>query len=133
MSSENDRQYEQATSNPELQKLIDGVVEQVIKRIGGVALKPYLPSKQCAQLIDVTPEHLCAMRARGEGPPWSGYGKWTRYERRAVLTWIAALPKEKETVTDACAAVPVQGGCSQSDELSGDANSTPSAEKDAAS
>ena len=56
--------------------------------------KPFIPSKECAQLIGVTPEHLSAMRARGEGPPWSGEGKWIRYERRAVLDWLANLPRQ---------------------------------------
>ena len=40
------------------------------------------------------------MRARGEGPPWSGAGKWTRYERRAVLTWLANLPRENKSLAE---------------------------------
>ena len=35
--------------------------------------------------------------ARGEGPQGSAAGKWTRYERRAVLTWLASLPREKNS------------------------------------
>jgi hypothetical protein len=34
------------------------------------------------------------MRARGEGPPWSGDGKWIRYRRSEVLDWIASLPRQ---------------------------------------
>jgi hypothetical protein len=33
------------------------------------------------------------MRNRGEGPPWSGAGKWIRYARGAAIDWLAALPK----------------------------------------
>jgi hypothetical protein len=72
----------------ELKSLIERVVEATAQR------KPFVTSKECAQLITVTPEHLSAMRARGEGPPWSGEGKWIRYERRAVLEWLASLPRE---------------------------------------
>ena len=68
----------------------------------GGALKPFITCKECADLIGVTPEHLCGMRARGEGPPWSGAGKWTRYERRAVLTWLASLPREKNSSPSKC-------------------------------
>ena len=46
----------------------------------------------------VTPEHLCAMRARGERPPWSGAGKWTRYERRTVLIRLADLPRDNKSL-----------------------------------
>ena len=53
-----------------------------------------------AQLIGVTPEKSCAMRARVEGPPWSGAGKWTRYERRAVLTWLADLPRDNKSLAE---------------------------------
>ena len=70
-------------SNAELEYLVDRIVASAIARIECGALKPFLTSKECAELIGVTPEHLCAMRARGEGPPWSGAGKWTRYERRS--------------------------------------------------
>jgi hypothetical protein len=32
------------------------------------------------------------MRSRGEGPRWSGHGKWTRYLRTDVLRWLSSLP-----------------------------------------
>jgi hypothetical protein len=79
----------------QLESLIERVVEATVARIEATALrKPFINSKECAQLIGVTPEHLSAMRARGEGPPWSGEGKWIRYERRAVLEWLANLPRQ---------------------------------------
>src|SRR5690242_4601219 len=80
-------------SNAELERLVDSIVVSAIARIETGALKPFLTSKECAQLIGITPEKLCATRAHGDGPPWSGAGKWTRYERRAVLTWLANLPR----------------------------------------
>ena len=79
----------------QLESLIERVVEATVARLEATApRKPFIPSKECAQLIGVTPEHLSAMRARGEGPPWSGEGKWIRYERRAVLDWLANLPRQ---------------------------------------
>ena len=87
-------------SNPaqqasQLESLIERVVEATVARLEATGShKPFIPSKECAQLIGVTPEHLSAMRARGEGPPWSGEGKWIRYERRAVLDWLANLPRQ---------------------------------------
>ena len=84
----------------ELEYLVDRIVASTIARIECGALKPFITSKECAELIDVTPEHLCAMRAHGEGPPWSGAGKWTRYERRAVLTWLASLPRQTDHSCD---------------------------------
>lgn len=55
---------------------------------------PFIRTSECAQLLDVTPEHLCAMRARGEGPAWSGEGKWVRYERIVVIEWLRNLPRQ---------------------------------------
>lgn len=81
-------------SHLELESLVARVVELTIARINGPALKPFLTSRECAELIGVTAVHLCSMRARGEGPPWSGAGKWVRYERNAVLTWLANLPQQ---------------------------------------
>jgi hypothetical protein len=79
-----------------LESLIERVVEATVARITATTPRnPFIPSKECARLIEVTPEHLCAMRARGEGPLWSGDGKWIRYERRAVLEWLANLPRRK--------------------------------------
>jgi hypothetical protein len=97
MSLEKEVGPQQVQLPPELERLVDRIVETAVARIEGSALKPFITCKECADLIGVTPEHLCAMRARGEGPPWSGAGKWTRYERRAVLTWLASLPREKNS------------------------------------
>ena len=80
--------------NAEIESLVERVVELTIAQINGTAVKPFLTSRECAQLIGVTPVHLCVMRARGEGPPWSGAGKWVRYERTAVLAWLANLPQQ---------------------------------------
>ena len=85
-------------SNAELESLVERIVETAIARIQDAALKPFITSRECAELIGVTPEHLCAMRARGEGPRWSGTGKWTRYERRAVLIWLADLPRDNKSL-----------------------------------
>lgn len=82
-------------SNVDLESLVDRLVDQAVARIGHSARNPFINSKECAELLGVTPEHLCAMRARGDGPAWSGTGKWTRYERRAVLAWLTQLPREK--------------------------------------
>jgi|SRR5689334_23468913 len=87
-------QSENATEQPlNLEALIERVVERTLARLGNPPESPFISSKQCARLLGVTPEHLCAMRARGEGPPWSGDGRWTRYERAAVLKWLADLPR----------------------------------------
>ena len=40
------------------------------------------------------------MRTRGEGPPWYGADKWTRYERRTVLIWLADLPRDNKSLAD---------------------------------
>jgi hypothetical protein len=89
-----------ARSNAELEDLVERIVETAIARIQGGTLKPFITCAECASLIGVTPEHLCAMRARGEGPPWSGAGKWTRYQRSAVLTWLANLPRDNKSLAD---------------------------------
>ena len=101
MSLENEVGLQAVQSNAELESLIDRLVEQTVARIGHQVLKPFINSKECAELVGVTPEHLCAMRARGEGPPWSGAGKWTRYERGTVLAWLANLPRENKSSADA--------------------------------
>jgi len=87
-------------SNAELERLVDRLVDQTVARIGHSAIKPFINSKECAELLGVTPEHLCAMRARSEGPPWSGAGKWTRYERSAVLAWLTNLPRGNDSLAD---------------------------------
>lgn len=103
MSLENDVGLQSVQPNTELESLVDRLVEQTVARIGHAALKPFINSKECAELLGVTPEHLCAMRARGEGPPWSGTGKWTRYERRAAIAWLANLPREIGSSTSGAA------------------------------
>jgi hypothetical protein len=97
MSLEKEVALPAVQSNAELEYLVDRIVASAIARIECGALKPFITSKECAQLIGITPEKLCAMRSRGEGPAWSGAGKWTRYERAAVLTWLAQLPREKNS------------------------------------
>ena len=88
--------HETAGPNAELESAIERIVASAIARIECGALKPFITSKECAQLIGVTPEYLCAMRARREGPPWSGAGKWTRYDRTVVLKWLANLPRQTD-------------------------------------
>ncbi|MET4279700.1 hypothetical protein ABIB68_002163 [Bradyrhizobium sp. F1.2.2] len=77
----------------ELEALIERIVERTLSQIGHLEKTPFVNSTACSELLGVTPEHLCAMRARGEGPPWSGAGKWIRYRRSDVLTWLASLPR----------------------------------------
>ena len=86
--------HDAIASHAELESLVTRIVDLTIARISSPALKPFLNSRECAELIGVTPVHLCSMRARGEGPPWSGAGKWVRYERNAVLSWLANLPQQ---------------------------------------
>jgi hypothetical protein len=78
----------------ELEALIQCVVHRTIAQLGYLEAAPFINSKACAELIGVSPEHLCAMRARGQGPPWSGDGKWILYRRSDVLDWIANLPRQ---------------------------------------
>lgn len=86
-------------TKPELETLIQRVVEQTLARLDRVEAAPFINSKLSAELIGISPEHLCAMRARGEGPPWSGDGKWIRYRRSDVLDWIANLPRQANPKT----------------------------------
>jgi hypothetical protein len=86
---------------PNLETLIARVVEITMARLeDSVSHRPFLTSRECARLLAVTPEHLCAMRSRGEGPPWSGEGRWIRYERRAVLRWLSSLPRQNTNFDD---------------------------------
>ena len=94
MSLEKEIGLHAVESKVELESLVDRLVEQTVARIERQTPKPFINSKECADLLGVTPEHLCAMRARGEGPPWSGSGKWVRYQRAAALTWLASLPRQ---------------------------------------
>jgi hypothetical protein len=78
----------------EFKSLVDAVVVEAIARTAVAGAPPdFLSSRGCADLLGVTPEHLCAMRSRGEGPPWSGEGKWVRYRRDLALRWLADLPR----------------------------------------
>ena len=79
---------------------IERIVASAVARIECGALKPFITCKECADLIEESPEHLCTMRTRREGPPWSGAGKWTRYERSAVLAWLANLPRDSKLLID---------------------------------
>jgi hypothetical protein len=77
----------------ELDDLIERIVQKTLAQVGYAdPSSPFINSKACADLIGVSPEHLCAMRARGQGPPWSGEGKWIRYRRSDVISWLAQLP-----------------------------------------
>jgi hypothetical protein len=79
----------------ELEDLIERIVQKTLAQAGYAAQSnPFINSKACADLIGVSSEHLCAMRARGQGPPWSGEGKWIRYRRSDALDWIANLPRQ---------------------------------------
>ena len=78
----------------EFKCLVEEVVTHVVTDNSLSDTQPeFLNSRGCADLIGVTPEHLCAMRSRGEGPPWSGEGKWVRYRRDRALQWINDLPR----------------------------------------
>jgi hypothetical protein len=89
-----------ASASNKLAHLADRLAEQLLTRLGQQTIKPFLNSKECAELLGVTPEHLCAMRARGEGPPWSGAGKWVRYERGAAFAWLSSLPRGSRNSND---------------------------------
>jgi hypothetical protein len=87
------------TLSDELEALINKVVLITLAQSDvALTLTPFIRSKECARLLEVTPEHLCAMRARGDGPPWSGEGKWVRYERATVLAWIRNLPRQSAPI-----------------------------------
>ena len=93
-----DNSHQPTAVSAELEALISKVVQATITQIeAGNVLSPFIRSKECAHLIEVAPETLCAMRARGEGPPWSGEGKWVRYERAAVIDWLRNLPRQPTT------------------------------------
>ena len=95
MSNEQGDNNEVHLRGPDIECLIRRVVRATVERLDlGASTNPFISSRECARLIGVTPEHLCAMRARSEGPPWSGQGKWIRYERRLVLEWLANLARD---------------------------------------
>lgn len=77
----------------EFKQLFDETLSAAISRAVAVDTPEFIGSKACAALLNITPEHLCAMRARGEGPPWSGEGKWVRYQRDLALKWLSGLPR----------------------------------------
>jgi len=77
----------------QLEALAHIIAKAIADRVVADAVStPFIRSSQCARLLGVTPQHLCGMRARGQGPPWSGEGKWVRYERQVVVEWIRNLP-----------------------------------------
>lgn len=79
----------------EFKQLVDETLSAAIARATPVDAPPeFIGSKACAALLNITPEHLCAMRARGEGPPWSGDGKWVRYRRDQAISWLTQLPRK---------------------------------------
>lgn len=81
----------------EFKELIATAVEIAVSDTAASnAPSEFLCSRRCAELLGVTPEHLCAMRSRCEGPPWSGAGKWIRYRRREALAWLQSLPRSEE-------------------------------------
>lgn len=78
----------------EFKSLIEAAVTHAVAASAPAeAQSEFLSSRSCADLIGVTPEHLCAMRSRGEGPPWSGEGRWVRYRRDRALQWVSDLPR----------------------------------------
>jgi hypothetical protein len=79
----------------EFKQLVNEIVSDALARAPvDDASAAFIGSKACAALLDITPEHLCAMRGRGEGPPWSGGGKWVRYRRDQVIAWLTQLPQK---------------------------------------
>lgn len=81
-------------SNEQVETFVSKIAQAVADQLGAQALNsPFIRSTECAQILGITPEHLCAMRARGDGPPWCGEGKWVRYERAAVHEWLRNLPR----------------------------------------
>jgi hypothetical protein len=79
----------------EFKQLVEQIVDTALTRVmSDPSLTEFINSKACATLLGVTPEHLCAMRARGEGPSWSGEGKWVRYRRDHVVAWLTNLPRK---------------------------------------
>ncbi|MCA6115468.1 hypothetical protein J6524_11250 [Bradyrhizobium sp. WSM 1738] len=79
----------------QVEALARTIAKAVVDQLGADAVNsPFIRSSECAQILGVTPQHLCGMRARGQGPPWSGEGKWVRYERQVVVEWIRNLPTE---------------------------------------
>lgn len=88
------------------EKLVEALARTIAKavadQLGGEAvLSSFIRSTECAQILGITPEHLCAMRARKDGPPWCGEGKWVRYERAAVHDWLRNLPRHSTPVSPA--------------------------------
>ena len=69
----------------QLEALIERIVELTIAKVHAFE-----------ELLGVSPEHLCAMRAKGQGPQWSGDGKWIRYRRSEVIRWLDQLPTNRQ-------------------------------------
>lgn len=80
----------------QLEALIERIVELTIAKVHAFEDNPFINNKTCAELLGVSPEHLCAMRAKGQGPQWSGDGKWIRYRRSEVIRWLDQLPTNRQ-------------------------------------
>jgi hypothetical protein len=86
--------YEATIAQAKVADLIELTVKTTLDRVvAETAASQFLNSKDCAAMLGITPEYLCAMRARNEGPAWSGHGKWVRYERNNVVRWLRDLPR----------------------------------------
>lgn len=84
----------------ELGAFIDASVASAVQRhLPRATEQDFINSRACAHLVGVTPEHLCAMRSRGEGPPWSGRGKWIRYSKSEAIAWLKSLPLNERNPT----------------------------------
>ncbi|WP_161851545.1 helix-turn-helix domain-containing protein [Bradyrhizobium sp. CCBAU 051011] len=89
-------------SDEQVEAFVRKIAQAVADQLGADTLNsPFIRSTECAQILGITPEHLCAMRARKEGPPWCGEGKWVRYERAAVHEWLRNLPRHSTPVSPA--------------------------------
>lgn len=87
------------TGQDDVEALARKIAQAIAEQLGADKLNsPFIRSSECAQLLGVTPQHLCGMRARGQGPPWSGEGKWVRYERQLVVEWIRSLSRESRAI-----------------------------------
>jgi hypothetical protein len=90
-----------ASVSADLEALVERVVHLTMTELGFTpAHSLFVRSSECAQILGVTPEHLCAMRGRGEGPSWSGTGRWVRYRRSDVLNWLATRPRSKPSISN---------------------------------
>lgn len=72
---------------------IERTAERMAQKLAGVPAREYVDNREAARLMSITPDTLSLMRARGEGPPWSGSRKMVRYAVRDINKWLAALPR----------------------------------------